>query len=288
MRLSNVWYQHQARVAVDHGNASTVAILRQEWRGTRVESTDDLWEILMTPETREAFDHQTDTETVPRDQVVFRPAVVAPPKILCIGLNYRRHAEETGAPIPTEPVVFSKFTTSLAADGEIIAIPPKAHQMDYEAELIMVMGRRTWQVSPDQALDNVAGYTVGNDVSARDLQLKTSQWLLGKAEPGFGPIGPALVTTEHIVDPNRLAIRLWRNEDLCQNSNTVDMIFSCREIIAYLSSIWPLEPGDVIFTGTPEGVILGQPPETRQWLKPGETVRVEIEGLGQLTNQFST
>ncbi len=287
MRLSNVWYQHAARVAVDHGSASSVALLHREWKGMRVESTDDLWEILMTPETREAFAQQRDTEVVPWDQVVFRPAVLAPPKILCIGLNYRRHAEETGAPIPMEPVVFSKFTAALAAHEETIKIPPQAHQMDYEAELVLVMGRHAWQISRNKALDYVAGYTVGNDISARDLQLKTSQWLLGKASPGFGPIGPSLVTTEEIADPNGLSIRLWRNQDLCQNSSTADMIFSCREIIAYLSSIWPLEPGDVIFTGTPEGVILGQTPETRHWLSPGEIVRAEIEGLGQLTNYFS-
>ncbi len=253
----------------------------------RVASTDDLWDILMVSGRRDAFARQEDTEAVPRDQVVFRPAVLTPSKILCIGLNYRRHAQETGSPIPEEPVVFSKFPVSLAAHEETIKIPPRVHQMDYEAELVLVMGRRAWEIAPDQALDYVAGYTMGNDLSARDLQLKTSQWLLGKALPGFAPLGPALVTTDEIADPNRLSIRLWRNHDLCQNSSTADMIFSCREIIAYLSAIWPLEPGDVIFTGTPEGVILGQPPDTRRWLTAGETIRVEIEGLGHLTNHLS-
>jgi 2-keto-4-pentenoate hydratase/2-oxohepta-3-ene-1,7-dioic acid hydratase in catechol pathway len=205
-------------------------------------------------------------------------------KVLCVGLNYRRHAEETGAAIPTSPILFSKFSNALAGPGEPVPLPRLAEQNDYEAELVVVIGRRARYVSEAAALDYVLGYTAGDDVSARDLQLRTSQWLLGKTPDKFLPVGPYLVTTDEIPDPQALDIRGWLNGELRQNSNTADMIFTVAQVIAYVSQYFPLEPGDLIATGTPEGVILGM--KDKVWLKPGDTYTVEIDGLGRLENTF--
>lgn len=165
-------------------------------------------------------------------------------------------------------------------------LPSAANQVDYEAELAVIIGKRAHQVTEEAALDYVYGYTNANDISARDLQLRTNQWLLGKSCDGFMPIGPYLVTRDEISNPDALSIRLIRNNTIVQDSNTKDMIFSTREIIAYLSTVWTLEPGDVILTGTPSGVVLGMPEGQKDWLKSGEITIVEIEGLGRLFNTF--
>ncbi len=214
------------------------------------------------------------------------PALLKPGKVICIGLNYRRHAEETGADIPTTPVVFSKFSDSVAASGAVISIPKTTRQLDYEAELAIVIGREAQNVSEEESLEYIFGYCNANDISARDLQFVTSQWLLGKTGSGFAPIGPYIKTADQVPNPNNLAIRMYRNGELVQNSNTADMIFSCREIIAYLSRHMVLRAGDIILTGTPEGVIMGQDPAERKWLASGDHLMVEIEGLGQLTNSL--
>ena len=213
------------------------------------------------------------------------PCVASSGKILCIGLNYRRHAAEAGMAIPAVPVLFSKFSNALAASGEMIPLPSVAEQYDYEAELAVVIGRRAYQVSEATALDYVLGYCTANDLSARDLQMRTSQWLLGKTLDKFLPIGPCLVTADEIPDPQTLNIRCWVNEELRQDSNTRDMIFPVREIIAYISQYIALEPGDVILTGTPEGVIFGM--ADKRWLRPGDTVEVEIDQLGRLSNRMT-
>lgn len=215
-----------------------------------------------------------------------RPALVRPGKIICIGLNYRRHAVETGAANPTVPVVFSKFSDTVAAHGEAIQIPRGTSQLDYEVELAIVMGREAYGICEEQALDYVFGYANANDLSARDLQTRTSQWLLGKTCPQFSPIGPFVRTADEVPDPQTLSLKTCRNGVVVQDSNTADMIFSCREIIAYLTRYVVLKPGDIILTGTPEGVILGRPEGEQDWLRPGEEVVVEIEGLGQLKNTF--
>jgi len=209
------------------------------------------------------------------------PSVCAPGKILAVGLNYRRHAQETGAAIPETPVLFSKFNNSLAAACEAVPLPRVASQYDYEVELGVVMGRRASGVKVEDALEYVLGYCTANDLSARDLQFRTSQWLLGKSLDRFCPVGPYLVTRDDVPDPQKLALRTWVNDSLRQNSNTSDMIFSVAEIVSYASQYMTLEPGDLIITGTPEGVILGMP-EPRAWLKPGDEVIVEVEGLGRL------
>jgi 2-keto-4-pentenoate hydratase/2-oxohepta-3-ene-1,7-dioic acid hydratase in catechol pathway len=222
----------------------------------------------------------------PEDTVRFRPCLLRPEKILCIGLNYRRHAEETGSPIPTTPIVFSKFRNALAGHGDDIPIPAVTREVDYEAELALVIGRRAYRVGVEDALSYVFGYCTANDVSARDLQMRTSQWLMGKTLDRFAPIGPYLVTADEVPNPNSLAIRTEVNGEVRQNSNTADMIFSCAELVSHISQHFPLEPGDIILTGTPEGVILGYPPEQRRFLQPGDVVTVEVEGLGRLTNRI--
>lgn len=218
------------------------------------------------------------------NQVTYLPAVTHPGKIICIGLNYRKHALETKADIPTSPVVFSKFSDAMAAHEEKIPLPPGSKQVDYEGELGIVIGRRTYQVTQEEALQYVFGYAIANDLSARDLQKRTSQWLLGKTCPKFAPFGPHVVTADEIENPNNLSIKTFVNGVKKQDSSTSDMIFGCAEIIAYVSQYLVLEPGDLILTGTPEGVILGQPVDQRVWLKPGDEVRIEIENIGVLVN----
>ena len=210
------------------------------------------------------------------------PAVPRPGKIVCVGLNYRKHAEESGAAIPTSPVLFSKFTNTIAGQNDEIPLTDAAKEYDYEVELGVVIGETARNVSSDEALSKVFGYVTANDVSARDLQTRTSQWLLGKTMDKFLPIGPYLVTADEVADPQNLAIRTWLNGELRQDSNTGDMIFPVAEIVSYISRHFPLEPGDVIVTGTPEGVILGM--AEKRWMKPGDVVEVEVEGLGKLRN----
>ena len=185
-------------------------------------------------------------------------------------------------PIPNSPVVFSKFSNSLAAHNQEVVVPAVTEKLDYEVELVVVIGKTVVNVDPEQALSYVFGYCTGNDLSARDLQMRTSQWLLGKSLDGFAPLGPYLVTADEVADPNQLKLECRVNGQIRQSSNTRDMIFDCAELISYLSKHMTLNPGDVIYTGTPEGVILGYPAERQQWLKPGDEVVVEVEGLGQL------
>ncbi|MCC6164340.1 MAG: fumarylacetoacetate hydrolase family protein [Acidobacteria bacterium] len=220
---------------------------------------------------------------VPVKQVL---APVTPTMIWCIGLNYRRHAEETGAKIPEQPVVFAKGPNTVQHPGGPIELPHHlaSEQVDYECELAVVIGRACKNVKPEHALDYVLGYTCANDVSARDWQIKRggSQWSRGKTFDTFAPLGPALVTPDEIPDPNALRISTRLNGELVQDSNTADMIFSVPEIIAFLSGSTTLLPGTVILTGTPEGVGMARTPP--RWLVPGDQVTVEIEGIGALTN----
>jgi 2-keto-4-pentenoate hydratase/2-oxohepta-3-ene-1,7-dioic acid hydratase in catechol pathway len=223
---------------------------------------------------------------VPIKSLRLAPVVVTPEKIICVGLNYRRHAIEANMPIPTTPVIFGKFANSLSASGERIALSTVDVEYDYEAELGVVIGREARDVSIDRALDFVAGYCCANDLSARSAQLATSQWMIGKMLDGFLPLGPYLVTTDDIPDPQALRVLCQVNGEVRQLSWTSDMIFSVAEIVAFLSRYATLKPGDVIITGTPEGVQMGQ--KTPVWLKPGDEVAVDITGLGVLTNTLTT
>ena len=214
----------------------------------------------------------------------YGPCVPSPEKILCVGLNYRRHAEESGAQVPELPVLFSKFNNALIGSGDVIRIPEDAKKIDYEVELAVVIGKTAKYVSAEDALNYVLGYCNANDVSARGLQLRTSQWLLGKTLDGFCPLGPYMVTSDEVKDPQNLTTRSWLNGDLRQNSNTADMVFPVAEIISYTSQFLTLKPGDIILTGTPEGVILGM--EKRVWMRPGDEVTIEVGNLGKLTNKL--
>jgi 2-keto-4-pentenoate hydratase/2-oxohepta-3-ene-1,7-dioic acid hydratase in catechol pathway len=224
-------------------------------------------------------------DTLPRlamDTLTLGPVVPDPHKIICIGLNYRDHAHETNLAIPEVPTVFAKYSNTLIGQGAPILMSPASSQVDYEAELAFVIGRRAKDVSQNEALSCVAGYTIFNDVSARDYQLRTSQWTLGKSFDTFGPLGPALVTPDEIPNPHALGIKLRVGEELLQDSNTSEMIFSIATLVAHLSSAMTLEPGDVVATGTPAGVGFTRKPP--RYLHPGETVEIEIEGLGKLQN----
>jgi 2-keto-4-pentenoate hydratase/2-oxohepta-3-ene-1,7-dioic acid hydratase in catechol pathway len=216
--------------------------------------------------------------------LTYAPVVPNPGKIICVGLNYRKHAEETGAESPAYPILFSKFNNALAAPNEDIPMQSDWGKVDYESELGVVMGKTARNVTEAQALDHVLGYCNMNDFSERELQLRSGQWLLGKTLDKFLPIGPYLVTADEVPDPQNLAIKGWFNGELRQDSNTADMIFTVAEVIAYASKVMTLDAGDIISTGTPEGVIMGMDPPV--WMQPGDEYVVEVEGLGKLGNRM--
>lgn len=217
------------------------------------------------------------------ENITFAPSVPNPEKILCIGLNYDSHIKEVKLEHPKEPTIFSKYNTCLTGHNSSIHLPPNAIKFDYEAELVIIIGKKAHNVSQAEALSYVFGYSVGNDFSARDLQMLNGQWLLGKTCDEFAPLGPYIVTANE-VNPNHLDIKCEVNGIMRQHSNTQNMIFNCAAIISYLSTYITLKPGDIIFTGTPEGVILGEPEEKQQWLKSGDQVTITIEKLGTLSN----
>jgi 2-keto-4-pentenoate hydratase/2-oxohepta-3-ene-1,7-dioic acid hydratase in catechol pathway len=213
----------------------------------------------------------------------FGPAVPRPGKIICVGLNYRRHAMETGNPIPPVPILFNKYNNTLVGHRGRIRLPTKvSSQFDYEVELVVVIGRQARDVPEEKALSYVFGYANGNDFSARDLMRVTSQLMLGKTCDDFAPLGPWVVTADQIPDPQNLRIATYVNGEKRQDSNTSDMIYSCAQIVSYCSRHMTLLPGDIIYTGTPQGVILGYPPEKRMWLKAGDKVVTEVEKCGML------
>jgi 2,4-didehydro-3-deoxy-L-rhamnonate hydrolase len=211
------------------------------------------------------------------------PLSITPPgKIVCVGLNYHDHAEEGGQDLPKAPLLFAKWPNTLIGDGDPIVLPAESTEVDYEAELGVVIGTTAKHVSERDALDVVEGYICVNDVSARDLQFGDGQWTRGKSPDTFCPVGPRLVPREEIEDPQALAIRCVLNGETMQDSSTSQMIFSVAEIIAYVTRVITLEPGDLIATGTPAGVGVFRDPKVL--LKDGDEVSVEIEGLGTLTN----
>ena len=222
---------------------------------------------------------------VKRRDAYWRAPVPRPGKLICIGLNYRDHAAESKMAIPERPVVFSKFSSSVIAPGEPVIVPASSSQVDYEAELAVVIGRQAKTVSADRALDYVLGYTAVNDVSARDFQFADGQWLRGKSCDTFAPMGPWIVTRDEIPDPHRLAIKLVLNGKKMQDSNTDQLIFGVPALIEFLSETITLEPGDVIATGTPAGVGFARKPPV--FLRPGDKMEVQIEGIGTLNNPIA-
>lgn len=224
------------------------------------------------------------THAISATDVTIHAPIDNPEKIICIGLNYADHAAESGMPIPDEPIVFSKYASSIIGPDENIVAPSASSQVDYEVELVVVIGKRGRNISEDDALDHVAGYMVGHDVSARDYQLEKpgAQWMMGKTFDTFAPIGPDLVTTDDVPDPHNLGIRCILNGETVQDSNTSQLIFGVPKLVAYLAHVFTLTPGDLIFTGTPPGVGMGREPQL--WLKQGDQVICEIDGLGRLEN----
>lgn len=219
--------------------------------------------------------------------IKYGPAVTRPRKIICVGLNYRKHADETKSAYPKNPIIFNKFDNALTGHLSEVAVPRTTERLDYEVELGIVMGKQGKFIDKEAALDYVFGYCTANDLSARDIQKSSPQWMAGKTNDGFAPVGPYIVTKDEITDPNSLSLTTKLNGEIRQNSNTSDMIFNCQEIIHYISKHMTLYPGDLIMTGTPEGVILGLPKEERVYLKPGDEVTVEVEGLGALTTYLT-
>lgn len=219
---------------------------------------------------------------IPLSSVRLLSPLPRPGKILCIGLNYRDHAVESKMDLPKVPAVFTKFPNSVTGHGANVVIPTMTKQADYEAEMAVVIGKTARRVDAKNWQEYVFGYTILNDVSARDVQLATSQWNLGKSFDTFAPIGPAIVSKHEIADPHVLDIKLSIDGEVLQQSNTRELIFKVPDLIGYLSSIVTLEPGDLISTGTPAGVGLGRTPQ--RWLKAGETMTVAVEKIGTLTN----
>ena len=221
--------------------------------------------------------------TVPRSEVRMLAPLLHPPRIFGIGLNYREHAAESKMAVQAVPTVFLKLASSITGPDSEIVLPKNATQPDYEAEFAVVIGKGGYRISASDWKQHVFGYTIVNDVSARDVQLATSQWTLGKSFPTFTPMGPVVVTADEIADPHALGIRLTIDGEQMQSANTRDLIFPVPELIAHISSIVPLEPGDVISTGTPPGVGLGRTPQ--RWLRADEEIVIEIDGIGTLRNR---
>lgn len=245
-----------------------------------------LLEVLQTPDGLNNAAHALAAGMIKGPFLTGTPLapIARPGKVICIGLNYRDHAEESGLPIPTEPVVFNKFSQCVIGPDENVVLPAASTQVDYEAELVMVIGKRGKRISKKDAWSHIAGYTIGNDVSARDWQIGRpgGQWLLGKTPDTFAPLGPWLVTADEVGDARELRIQLRLNGRTMQDSSTKELIFGMDDIIAHLSQITTLEPGDVIFTGTPPGVGMARKPPV--FVQPGDVMEVEIEGFGVLRN----
>lgn len=221
-------------------------------------------------------------EGLPMEAVRIVAPLQRPPRIFAIGLNYADHAAESNMKVQTAPTVFMKLSSSVCGPGDDVILPKNSSEPDYEAELAVVVGKAGYRVPRDEWQDHVFGYTIVNDVSARDIQLATSQWTLGKSFPTFAPMGPSIVTVDEIGDPHALNIDLRINGEMLQSSNTRDLIFKVPELIEHISSLTPLEPGDIISTGTPAGVGLGRNP--KRWLKDGEEMVVTVEKIGELRN----
>ena len=226
------------------------------------------------------------TSTIPLSDVAVCAPVPDPGKVICIGLNYADHAAETNHPIPPEPVVFAKFASAVTGPFDPVEAPPTTDELDYEAELVAVIGKGGKHIAEKDAMDHVFGYSVGDDISARDYQVgkPAGQWLLGKTFDTFAPYGPHIVTADEVPDPHSLCIRCILNGETVQDSNTNQFIFNIPKLIAYISHVFTLAPGDILFTGTPPGVGMGRKPPL--WLKPGDTVACEVDGIGRIENRI--
>jgi 2-keto-4-pentenoate hydratase/2-oxohepta-3-ene-1,7-dioic acid hydratase in catechol pathway len=282
MRLSTIQTPNGPRAAVLQGDAYIDLHAADASLPTSVRQLLEGGPALLTAAKNAAA--RPGAARIPAAGVKLLPPIIDPPKIICMGLNYSDHAAETGAKIPSEPVLFSKFATALIGADEPIILPAVSKKVDYEAELVLVVGKKGRHLTAATALEHLAGYTIGHDVSARDWQLEKDgkQWMVGKTFDTFAPLGPTLVTPDEIPDVHNLAVRLRLNGQTMQDSNTRNMIFTAGVALAYISQVVTLLPGDLIFTGTPPGVGMARKPPV--WLKGGDVVEVEIDGLGVLRN----
>ncbi|HLI48031.1 MAG TPA: fumarylacetoacetate hydrolase family protein [Chthonomonas sp.] len=276
MKLVRFRYQNAVRLGVLRDEA-TVAPLSEVYRGSMA---------AFLSEGTPALQHARETlerESVPLSEVQLLAPIADPPKILCVGQNYRDHCEEQNQPIPERPILFSKYATAINdPEGTIPLLPGISDQIDYEAELAVVIGKQGRHIPETAAMEYVAGYLCANDVTARDIQYGDKQWVRGKTPDGFFPIGPYLVTTDEIPDPHALDISLTLNGNVMQRSNTSNLIFRIPYLISYFSRTITLQPGDILSTGTPGGVgVFRKPPI---FLKAGDVVEVTIQGLGTLRN----
>jgi 2-keto-4-pentenoate hydratase/2-oxohepta-3-ene-1,7-dioic acid hydratase in catechol pathway len=263
-----VWFDDQVIGLRDAGFDDVISVI-----SGGADAMDRVLRWIASPPLSETLDPLTTRLAAP---------IPKPPKIVCIGLNYRDHAEETKMAIPSVPTVFAKFPTAVIGHRHPIVLPKNSTRPDYEAELAVVIGKGGRHIPEERWQDHVFGYTILNDVSARDFQMATSQWMIGKTFDTFAPIGPAIVTADEIEDPHQLAISLTLSGEVMQDSNTSNLIFKIPRLIAYLSSVFTLEPGDIIATGTPAGVGFARHPP--RYLKPGDEVTVRIAGVGELVN----
>ena len=271
-----------ATIETDTGQRRVVCIENEEC--LVLEGIVDLEQLIGDFYVGSEIDDLKVSQRLRRDEVTFLAPLLRPSKVVCIGTNYADHAREMGGQPPEIPVVFSKFASAIVGPGQPIQLPEIATQVDYEAELVVVIGRRGKNIDRDSAMEHVFGYCCGNDVSARDWQKGRpgGQWLLGKTFDTFAPLGPSIITADEIADPHNLSISLRLNGQTMQDSNTSDMIFPIDHLIEHLSKFCVLEPGDLIFTGTPPGVGAGRNPPV--FLKAGDHVEVEIENVGLLSN----
>jgi 2-keto-4-pentenoate hydratase/2-oxohepta-3-ene-1,7-dioic acid hydratase in catechol pathway len=244
-----------------------------------------LRELLAAGKLGDLADAADGAEGVSLTDVTLLPPITDPEKILCIGLNYRAHAEETKQQIPDVPTVFAKFRNSLAAPGATVELPKASEKVDYEAEVCVVIGKRLKEVDAETALAGVAGYMLLNDLSARDLQLATTQWISGKSFDGAAPCGPALVTADEAGAHDAIEFSLALNGEEMQRSATSDLIFNVPELVSHISNLMTLEPGDLISTGTPSGVGIARQPSV--WLKPGDEVEISSPQLGRLVTRIA-
>jgi acylpyruvate hydrolase len=279
-------------VSVDAGGHPRAALLRDGrvfdiWGGALadVPAEDRTFEAILEAGLLGELKPLDGDDGVPLDEVRLLPPVTRPQKIICIGLNYRAHAEEQGAEPPATPTFFAKFRNALAAPGATVPLPRWSERVDYEAEVAFVIGVRCKDVQQSDAIDHVAGYTLLNDLSARDYQFKTPQWMPGKTFDGAAPCGPALVTADEAGPHDGIEIELTLNGEQMQRSSTADLVHSVPALIAYLSKLMTLEPGDLISTGTPAGV--GNLRDPQVWLKPGDEVVISSPQLGVLETRFA-
>lgn len=252
-----------------------------------IDSTDGMNKIQDALSKAEHLNLKLNDYLIPTAEITYLPLIGHPEKILCVGMNYVEHIKATGGDVPTSPVFFSKFSNALASHNQEIPIPPNAEKVDYEAELVIVIGKRVSNIPEREASDAILGYTIGNDLSERNYQFESSQWLVGKTMDHFAPLGPALVTKDEIETIQNLTIQTKRNGKIVQHSSTKDMLFNVNEIVSEASRYMTLKPGDLIFTGTPQGVLLEQPASQVEWLNSNDTIDITIESLGTLSNTFA-